>query len=107
MTPKVFVWDIILIPVMIGFFTAAYHLLRYLSESITVDDNHVQIKTGILSNHETEIPLSKINSVSIRQGLFGKILGYGDIIISTGNDTNGIVFKNIDKPKDLKETLKK
>lgn len=101
-TPKVFVGDIVLMIVVIGFLTGAVHLLKYLSESLSLDDKHLKLKTGILSNHEVEIPFDKINTISVRQGLLGKILNFGDIVIHTGNDVSGIAFKSIDNPQQIK-----
>lgn len=104
-TPKIFVGDIILLIVFIGFFTGAVHLLKYLSESLSLDDRHLKLKTGILSNHEVEIPFDKINTISVKQGLLGKILSYGDIIVHTGNDVSGIAFKSIDNPQQIKALI--
>lgn len=104
-TKKVFIWDAILCFIIIGFFTAVIHLLRLFSEKLIIDEKHVKLKTGILSNNETDIPFDKINTIAIRQGLLGKILNYGSIVIFTGNDTSGILFGWIDKPKEIKAEI--
>ena len=105
-SPKVFVWDLVLVIVWgLGFLTGAYHLIKYLSEYLVVDEKHLKFKTGVLSNSEVEVPFNKINSISIKQTLFGKLLGYGDIIVNTGNDVSGIVFKSVDDPQSLKKEI--
>ena len=102
---KPFIKDIILMGVFIGFFTFFIRLLNYFFESLTLDDNHVKLKTGIISNHEIVIPYNKINTVSVKQGILGMILNYGNLIIFTGNDVSGIVFKDIDKPVQLRDII--
>lgn len=102
---KPFIKDIILMLVLIGFITFTLRLLRFLSESLKLEESHIKLKTGIISNHEVVIPYEKINSVSVKQGLLGLILNYGNIIIFTGNDSSGILFKDIDSPVKLRDLI--
>lgn len=102
-TKKVFIGDAILLPFMgLGVLTGFVHLLKFGTEKLTIDDKHVKLKTGILSNNEIEVPLGKINTITVRQGLIGKIFSFGDIVVYTGNDRSGIVFKQLDEPSQIK-----
>lgn len=104
-TAKVFVSDLILVMFIIGFLTAIVHLLRMISEELVLDSKNVRLKIGILSSHEVDIPLNRINSLAVRQGLVGKILNYGSLIIYTGNDVSGIVFKQLSDPSGVKQLI--
>jgi len=104
-TKKIFIWDVILIFVLIGFLTAIVHILQYLSERVFINDRNIRLKTGIFSNNETDIPFDKINTIRIRQNLFGKLLNYGSIVIFTGNDVSGIIFNHLDNPKGIKAAI--
>ena len=43
------------------------------------------IKVGLISRHTLEMNLSKVESVAVDQGIWGRILGYGSItVIGTG-----------------------
>lgn len=81
-------------------------IVGYFTQSITIEDNMVTLTKGILSQKTTEIPLDKINSVTIRRGLFGHMFDFGTLIISTGNDTSGIKFVGLDRPNIVKRRLK-
>lgn len=106
-TKKVYIFDAMLSIFFIGFVTGILHLIEYLSGSLTVGDKYVKVKTGFLSNDEKEIPYTKINSVSVKQDIIGKILNYGSVIIYTGNDVSGIAFSNLDNPSEVKSLILK
>ena len=97
--------DVILMALLIGFIRLPIHILEYLKKSVALGANGVILKTGVLSTTTTEIPFSKINSVTVNRGVFGKIFGYGDIAILAGNDVQGIPFKGIDNPERLKNEI--
>ncbi len=75
------------------------------SLTVKLTDNSVVYIKGILSRHANEVPYSKINSVNVKQGMVEQGLGYGDVIIMTGNDINGIVLENIENPQGLKSDI--
>jgi uncharacterized membrane protein YdbT with pleckstrin-like domain len=62
-------------------------------------------RSGILTKKVNEIPYSKVNSVSVKQSLHERALGYGDVVVLTGNDVNGIVLENIDNPSELRDAI--
>ena len=88
-----------------GVVSGVIHLMRLMSESLTIGDKHLKLKTGILSNNELEIPYNKINSISVKQGLIARLLGFGSIVIYTGNDVSGIVFKQLNYPSEIKKAI--
>lgn len=97
--------DTILMFIFIGWILLPIHILDYLRRTLTITKNGLILKKGILTMHITEMPYSKINSVSVRRGLLGNIFGYGDIIILAGNDTGGIPFKGVEDPEGLKANI--
>lgn len=48
---------------------------------IVVTDRRVIYKRGVLSRHTVEMNVSKIETVDVEQGLSGRILGYGTLLI--------------------------
>ena len=106
-TKKVFIGDAVLAPIGIGIITGIVHLFKYMSERVSVGDRTVKLKTGILSNNEVEVSLNKINTISVKQSLIGKIMGFGSIVIYTGNDVSGITFNQLDNPLDIKLAIQK
>ena len=97
--------DCVLMLILIGFYLFVKHLLEYLNSSLTVTDKMLIIKRGIFSTASTEVPYTKINSINVRESLLGKMLGYGDLIVSTGNDISGVVFQRIQSPQEAKKAI--
>lgn len=75
---------------LIGLFILVFNgLLPFLSAFMNVTTSEfgvstkrVLMKTGFISRHSLETLLSKVESISVYQGLLGRLLGYGSIIIS-------------------------
>lgn len=97
--------DFVLIYILIGIFFLIKHLIHYLTSHLQLTDNSVILKTGWLNVKTIEIPYAKVNSVSTRVNIIGKIFGYGDIVILSGNDISGQVFENIDQPEAVKQEI--
>jgi PH (Pleckstrin Homology) domain-containing protein len=55
--------------------------LRRSSTEMAVTTRRVIVKTGILSRHVLELMLSKVESVAVEQGVSGRMLGYGTIVL--------------------------
>ena len=55
--------------------------VNYASSEFGVSNKRVLMKTGFLSRHSLETLLAKVESIGVHQGLLGRILGFGTIII--------------------------
>jgi uncharacterized membrane protein YdbT with pleckstrin-like domain len=55
--------------------------IRRHATEIVVTDRRVIFKRGVLSRHTVEMNVSKIETVDVEQGLGGRILGYGTVLI--------------------------
>lgn len=51
------------------------------SNEAGITDKRVIAKTGLIKRETVEIGLSKVSSLQIKQGLFGRLLGYGSLVI--------------------------
>jgi uncharacterized membrane protein YdbT with pleckstrin-like domain len=60
---------------------------------------------GVFSINSKESPLDKINNVSYRQSLIGRIFSCGDVQIQTAAERGSTLHKMIEKPKLLKDTI--
>ena len=57
-------------------------LMTYHFSSLTIKKNQVILRTGFLVQKTLDIPLSKIESIDIRQTLIGSLLQYGTLVIT-------------------------
>ena len=71
--------------------------VRYESSSLTIKKTHVILRTGILVRNTLDIPLSKIESIDIRQSLLGSLLHYGTLVI-TGTGGSRQMVNYLNKP---------
>lgn len=60
------------------------------------------MKTGLIARRTLELNLSKVESVGVNQTIFGRILGFGDVvIIGTGGSRE--TFMDIRKPTEFRK----
>jgi uncharacterized membrane protein YdbT with pleckstrin-like domain len=68
--------------------------------NLRVIDEH-----GVFSNNSKETPLDKINNVSYRQPLLGRIFDYGNVQIQSAAESGSTVHKMVERPNLLKDTI--
>ena len=77
-------------------------LIDKYSDEFAITNRRVIIKTGLVSRKTFEMNLSKIESVNVDQGIFGRMLGYGTIRI-VGSGGTSEVFPNIKNPLEFRK----
>lgn len=87
--------SIVLLPVTGLLLLYAYLKIR--STEMGITSKRVIRKSGVVMRDTAEIRLSKVESVSVRQGFLGRIFGYGDVVIA-GTGGNGAVMKGVADP---------
>jgi len=76
--------------------------IRRASTELAVTDQRVIYKTGLLSRHTIEMNRRQVESVDVDQSIFGRMIGYGTIIVrGTGGSLepmrrieNPLTFRN-------------
>jgi len=85
----------------------ALFLIRKVKASASefaVTNKRVMIKIGILRRHTVEVLLTKVESIGVDQGILGKILGYGTIIVSGTGGTKE-PFSHIENPLEFRRQI--
>ena len=70
-----FVWGLGLL-----FWIAA--AIKYFTTELAITNKRVIAKFGLVSRSTIEINLQKIESIQVNQGILGRILNYGSIVVS-------------------------
>ena len=65
--------------------------LTFIFSSLVIKKRQVILCTGILIRQTIDIPLSKIESIDIRQSILGSILQYGSLVITGTGGTRQFV----------------
>lgn len=66
-------------------------IMRMLTNELVLTNKRVIAKVGIVSLDAVEIKLEKIESVVVKQSLFGKLLNYGTIVVTGTGATHAII----------------
>lgn len=72
---------------IIGLIWLLIRFIGYKTNDLILTNKRVFGKCGLISTTQMQSPLNKIDSVSYSSGLFGKIIGYGTVRISTTSST--------------------
>jgi uncharacterized membrane protein YdbT with pleckstrin-like domain len=98
-------WILLAVPTLgITLLLALYEFLRLRGIEQGVTNKRVIYKTGIVSRKSEEMKLTSIETVEIEQGIFGRLLGFGDVKI-TGRGTSDLVFPRIADPMSVKRQI--
>jgi membrane protein YdbS with pleckstrin-like domain len=86
---------------------AFYHLRKKLVR-YTLTDTTIEIDRGLISRTTQNIPLRRVQDVTVTASVFQRILGYGDIEIDNASETGGkVILDDIDSPKRYSEMILK
>jgi len=89
---------LLLIP---GYYHIRRNMVRY-----TVTDAKLQIDTGLIARTTRNIPLSKVQDVTVSASIPQRLLGFGDIIVDNASELGGTtVMHNISKPRHYADLL--
>lgn len=84
---------------------AYYHIRRNMVR-YTVTDAKLQIDTGLIARTTRNIPLSKVQDVTVSASIPQRLLGFGDIIVDNASEIGGsTVMHNISKPRHYADLL--
>jgi uncharacterized membrane protein YdbT with pleckstrin-like domain len=82
-----------------------YHIRRNMI-SYTVTDSKLQIDTGLIARTTRNIPLSKVQDVTVSASIPQRLFGFGDIIVDNASELGGsTVMHNISKPRHYADLL--
>lgn len=82
-----------------------YKVLDRKSNIWVVTNIRVIDESGVFAINSKESPLDKINNVSYRQPLIGRIFNFGHVQIQTAAEMGSSVHSMVEKPKQLKDAI--
>jgi uncharacterized membrane protein YdbT with pleckstrin-like domain len=78
---------------------AYYHLKRNMVR-YTLTDSKIEIDTGLIARITRNIPLTKIQDVTVSASIPQRLLGFGDLLIDNASELGGTtVLHNISSPR--------
>ncbi len=98
-----------LIAVIVGLLLMLVPLYFHLRKKLvryTLTDTMIEIDRGLISRTTQNIPLRRIQDVTVSATAMQRLLGFGDIIIDNASEDGGkVVLDDIDSPKQYAEKL--
>jgi membrane protein YdbS with pleckstrin-like domain len=78
---------------------AYYHLKRNMVR-YTLTDSKIEIDYGLIARTTRNIPLAKIQDVTVSASIPQRILGFGDVVVDNASEIGGsTVLHNINNPR--------
>lgn len=101
------VWLAIILSFTLFLIPAFYHfkqkLVRY-----RLTDSTLEIDSGFISRKTQNVPIRRIQDVTVTTSVMQRLLGFGDLVVDNASeDGSKIVLKNINTPKDYADVLLK
>lgn len=79
-----------------GWFGARY--LKWVTTNFVVTTDRVIFRQGVVAKHGIQIPLDRVNNVAMRQSLFERLLGAGDLTIESAGEDGQQNFSDVRHP---------
>lgn len=104
-SPFGFVVSVLLIGAVIGIVILLVWWVRCRSDLLTITSEELRFEQGILSKTHSEVRLSSIRSIRVRQSLFQRLFNTGDVYVFTAGDIPEVTVKGIPDPHDVRELV--
>lgn len=100
-------WIAVLFGLLLFLIPAYYHvrqkLVRY-----TLTDSKIEIDTGFIARTTRNVPIRRIQDVTVSATPWQRLFGMGDLVIDNASEEAGkVVLKNINTPKHYSDVLLK
>lgn len=102
------IFGILLIPVfLIGVIILLNVWYKVASLRYRLTSQRLFVQKGLIAKHLEELELFRVKDVTVKQGILQRLLGFGTIIVLSTDDSNPqVTLIGINKPLDVKETIR-
>lgn len=105
--PLGFIVSLLLIPVFgLGLIILLVWHLRNKSSKLTVTENDILFEKGLLSKDRSEVNISSVRTVRVKQSFFNRVFGTGRVELYTAGDVAEITAVGIPDPNKVRELIK-
>lgn len=101
------VWLAVVLGLLLFAVPGYYHLKQKLVR-YTLTDSKLEIDSGLISRNTRNIPIRRIQDVTISTNVFQRLLGFGDVVIDNASEEGGkVILKNINSPREHADMMLK
>jgi membrane protein YdbS with pleckstrin-like domain len=102
---SIVVWGASAIGVFLLIVFPVRKFIAWATSYFVVTSDRVIHREGWIAKRSMEIPLEAINDVRFHQGVFERLIGAGDLIISSASEFGRQVFGDIRNPEEVQKTI--
>lgn len=98
-------WISVVFGLLLFVIPAYFHLKqRLISYSLT--DQYIEVDSGFVSRTTRNVPLTRIQDVTVSASMMQRLLNFGDVVIDNASEDGGkVIIKNIDSPRAYADKL--
>ena len=98
-------WGATAVAVFVLIWFPVRKFIAWVTSYFVVTSDRVIHREGWIAKRSMEIPLEAINDVRFHQGVFERMIGAGDLIISSASEFGREVFGDIRNPEHVQRTI--
>lgn len=97
---------VLLIPLGIGLLLLLYWYIQTKFDHLTIRTDEIVWTHGLLNKQYTEINMSSVRTVRVKQSLLQRLLNAGDIEVYTAGDVPEVVIRGMPDPEAIRDHIK-
>ena len=98
-------WIVIAGGVLILVLWAVVPFLRWLTTEYVFTDRRIIVRSGIITRQGKDMPLAKVNNVSFFVPAMGRILNYGELVIQSAGENDGLTVRDVPDVEDIQRQV--
>jgi membrane protein YdbS with pleckstrin-like domain len=99
------IWGGTGLAILLFVFYPVRKFIAWVTSYFVVTSDRVIHREGWIAKRSMEIPLEAINDVRFNQGVFERMIGAGDLVISSASEFGRQVFGDIRNPEEVQKTI--
>lgn len=93
---------VVVLSILIAILTGINAIINFTTSEFGITNKRVIVKVGFIRRNSIEILLNKVEGIQVNQGILGRILGFGSVIISGTGGTKD-PFHKIKAPLEFRK----
>ena len=98
-------WVILGLGILILALWAVRPFLRWLTTEYVFTDRRIIVRSGIITRQGKDMPLAKVNNVSFFVPAMGRILNYGELVIQSAGENDGLTIQDVPNVEDIQRQV--
>ncbi len=98
-------WIVLGAGLLILILWALVPFLRWVTTEYVFTDRRIIVRSGIITRQGRDMPLAKVNDVSFKVPVMGRILNYGELDIQSAGENEGLTIADVPDVEDIQRSV--